>query len=176
MRIGVIENLREILVDLLDWYKYATLRQQNATMLFSGGFLGLIAGRIQRKRRIKSGEFSQDFELVAYTVEDEKEFEKNWNRLAKFAQKQPGYKYTKLYKASYPQKSPIHYFKLRLWRNKEDLERFRGLEDYKLLRKKLDDSASKVRFGSTKVIIDDTVRREIPLEPKIFTLDHFTSK
>uniref|UniRef100_A0A3B0MZY7 ABM domain-containing protein n=1 Tax=Theileria annulata TaxID=5874 RepID=A0A3B0MZY7_THEAN len=168
MRIRPLENLKEIILDLLDWYKYATLKQQHATMLFSGAFLGLIVGRTQHKRRMKSGEFSRDFELVAYKVEDEKKFEENWNRLALLAQKQPGYKYTKLYKACYPDRSPIHYFKLRLWRNKEDLENFRNLEQYKVLRKNLDESSSKVRFGSTKVIIDDTVRREIPYRNTLF--------
>ncbi|UKJ90547.1 hypothetical protein MACJ_001481 [Theileria orientalis] len=161
-RIRVLDNLKEMILDVFDWYKYATLKQQHLTMMFTGGVLGLITGRIQRKRRIKAGEFSKDFEIVGYNVKNESEFERNWTKLARLAQKQPGYKYTKLYKAVYMDKSPVHYFKLRLWRNKDDIIKFRNSPEYKELRKKVDDNATEVQFGTTSVVLDDSIRREIP--------------
>ncbi|KAK2195485.1 bifunctional Acyl-CoA N-acyltransferase/Leucyl-phenylalanyl-tRNA-protein transferase [Babesia duncani] len=144
------------------WYQYATLKQQHTVMVVSGAILGAIIGKRVRKRRIAAGEFSTDFELVSYNVNDEAEFEKNWNKLARIAQQYPGYKFTKMYKASYWNETLPHYFQLRLWRNVKDLDNFKNYCKTHHLQDKISKVSTSMQCSKPTVILDDSVRRQIP--------------
>ncbi|AFZ79582.1 hypothetical protein BEWA_024310 [Theileria equi strain WA] len=164
-KFGFLRNIsngfRDTLFDLVEWYTYATLKQQHMVMIASGACLGAIVGVTKRRRRIKDGEFSTNFEFAAYNVHDVEEFEQNWNEQARIAQKQPGYKFTRLYKAYHWDRSPTHYLQLRLWRSKEDLENYKNLAQQKVLEKRVNGAASETQFGLPVTIVDDSVRRGI---------------
>ncbi|KAK1443767.1 hypothetical protein BgAZ_206430 [Babesia gibsoni] len=155
------QRFSSLTAELLDLYNYATLKQQHIMMMCSGAVLGAIVGRQIRKRRIEAGEFSDNIEMVAYNTDSIDSFETSWNRLARFAQKRPDYKHTKLYKAIHWDKELPHYIQLRLWKYDDSIEKYNKLAASTGLMKKVDDSSKVKQHVRPATVIDDSIRRGI---------------
>ncbi|KAK1939517.1 hypothetical protein X943_000669 [Babesia divergens] len=152
-------NLAE---EVLEYYAYATLKQQHIMMLCSGAVLGAIIGRKLHKDRVAAGEFSDNLELVAYNTDSVESFETNWNRLARFAQKRPDYKHTMLYKAVHWEQPFPHYLQLRLWKHDDSIDKYTDLATRAGLMQKVDGAATITQRARPTTVIDDSIRREIP--------------
>ncbi|EDO06607.1 hypothetical protein BBOV_II006570 [Babesia bovis T2Bo] len=152
---------RNFAEELLDFYAYATLKQQHMVMICAGAVLGAIVGTKIRRKRVASGEFSDNLELVAYNTSSIQDFESSWNRLARHAQRRPDYSYTRLYKAVNWDEPYPHYLQLRLWKYDDSLDKYEETAPYAVLAKKVEAAASAVQAARPVTIIDDSIRRGI---------------
>ncbi|ORM40865.1 uncharacterized protein BXIN_1698 [Babesia sp. Xinjiang] len=157
-----LETEQQLREELLEFYAYATLKQQHVIMICAGATLGAIVGIKSRRQRVASGEFSDNLELVAYNTSSVKDFESNWNRLARLAQRSSDYKYTRLYKAVNWDEPLPHYLQLRLWKYDNSLDNYRNSPSYSNLAKKVEGAATVVQTARPVTVIDDSVRRGIP--------------
>merc|ERR1712070_991237 len=82
--------------------------------------------------------------LVATTYvvppEKKKAFESAWSDSARLAQRQPGYEWTKTYKAVDWEDSPFHYISFRMWNEEASYKRMTTYDAaWKELSKRLDE-------------------------------------
>merc|ERR1740121_923828 len=94
-------------------------------MAMSAGMVGgTLLGTWERRLRVKKPE--SDF-LVATTyivpADKKKAFEVAWSDLARLAQRQPGYEWTRTYKALDWEDSPFHYISFRMWNEEASFKR-----------------------------------------------------
>merc|ERR1711862_357477 len=100
---------------------------------------------------------------TTYSVKEEnkKEFEMLWSHTAQLAQRQPGYEWTKTYKALEWDGLPFQYIALMMWDEDTCYKRFmRYNETRKELMKRMTDLATE-HPCVYKIIVDDSVRRII---------------
>merc|ERR1711972_967118 len=89
-----------------------------------GNILGAIYGTHVRREKVKNPE--SDFLLATtYNVAEDtkKKFEAAWSDAARLAQRQPGYEWTRTYKAIDWEDSPFHYISFRMWNQNQSYNR-----------------------------------------------------
>mmetsp|Transcript_57411 Transcript_57411/g.124208 ORF Transcript_57411/g.124208 Transcript_57411/m.124208 type:complete len:161 (-) Transcript_57411:133-615(-) len=148
-----------------DWYRELSLGEKGVVCLAIGNVWGTLYGTHVRRMKLRTPE--SDF-LVAtsYMVKEEekKAFELAWSDAARLAQRQPGYEWTKTYKALDWEDSPFHYISFRMWSEESCYRRFITHDGtWKLLMDRLKNClVSDEKSTVYKVIVDDSVRRIIP--------------
>merc|ERR1712113_486687 len=93
---------------------------------------------------------------------DKQKFEAAWSDAARLAQRQPGYEWTKTYKALDWEDSPFHYVSFRMWNEERSFKRFEGFDStWKELNKRLQATCTSAENTVYRIIVDDSVRRII---------------
>mmetsp|Transcript_123896 Transcript_123896/g.264103 ORF Transcript_123896/g.264103 Transcript_123896/m.264103 type:complete len:160 (-) Transcript_123896:138-617(-) len=147
----------------LEWYKDLSVGEKGVIAMSAGMIGGTLYGTYERRLRIKPAE--SDF-LVATTYivpEDKKKaFEVAWSDMARLAQRQPGYEWTRTYKALDWEDSPFHYISFRMWNEEGSYKRFTTYDaTLKELNSRLAAVCTSSRETVYRVTVDDSVRRII---------------
>jgi len=138
-----------------------TRKEQTVVLLSTGCQLGTYRGATLRNR-FEREKGSNHLERTMYVVkeEDDAGFKATWNDLSRLAQRQPGYEYTRMYKAVTFNDVPYQYMSVRMWNTEEMSERFKQSPTAKELLERLE-KYSTSRTSIDEVVIDDSVKRMI---------------
>merc|ERR1712232_1542910 len=146
-----------------EWYSDLSLGEKGLISLAIGNVIGAVYGTHVRRSKMKTSE-SDCLIATTYKVPEEnvKAFEIAWSDSARLAQRNPGYEWTRTYKALDWEDSPFHYISLRMW---NEVGNWRWLTTHnptwKELMKRMDATGAVHQSSSYEVIVDDSVRRII---------------
>eukprot|EP00929_Paragymnodinium_shiwhaense_P086100 TRINITY_DN4659_c0_g1_i1.p1 TRINITY_DN4659_c0_g1~~TRINITY_DN4659_c0_g1_i1.p1 ORF type:complete len:160 (+),score=27.43 TRINITY_DN4659_c0_g1_i1:75-554(+) len=146
-----------------EWYNDLSLGERGLVWIACGNIMGAIYGTYERRGNRKAPE-SDYLEVSTYTVPQEhrKSFEATWSNSAQLAQRQPGYEWTKTYKAQDWEDSPFHYVTFRMWSQEICAKRMREFDPtWKELMRRMDEIGVKRESVEYKTVVDDSVRRII---------------
>ncbi|CAJ1396859.1 unnamed protein product [Effrenium voratum] len=99
-----------------DWFEELDIAEIYLLYMAAGMYAGTMYGTYVRRGKLAAPE--SDFLLTSiYHVPEEKKkaFEATWSDQARLAQRQPGYEWTKTYKAIDWSESPFSYVTFRMW-------------------------------------------------------------
>merc|ERR1719410_992343 len=127
-----------------------------------GNLIGVSYGTYVRRLQFKAPE--SDFLIVTtYTMPHDKRkgFENSWSDAARLAQRQPGYEWTRTYKALDWEDSPFHYVSFRMWNEEASFKRMTKYDaTWKELMNRMD-QVCQSQNTPYRVIVDDSQRRII---------------
>merc|ERR1719348_1115730 len=107
-----------------EWYTDLSVGEKGLLAMSVGMIGGTMYGTYVRRYQFRQAE--SDF-LMATTyevpLEQRKAFETAWSDAARLAQRQPGYEWTKTYKAVDLEDSPFHYISFRMWNEEASYQR-----------------------------------------------------
>jgi len=145
------------------WYGDLNVGEKGLLAMAVGMYAGTAYGTYVRRYKYHLPE-SDYLVATTYTVLDEskkKAFETAWSDAARLAQRQPGYEWTKTYKALDWEDSPFHYVSFRMWNEEDSYKRFATHDPtWKELNKRLAEVCTQEN-AVYRVIVDDSVRRII---------------
>merc|ERR1711957_588235 len=99
---------------------------------------------------------------MTYTVAEDKKkaFEAAWSDAARLAQRQPGYEWTKTYKALDWEDSPFNYISFRMWNEEGSYRRLVNYDStWKELMTRLNSCVTDSTTTEYRTLVDDSVRR-----------------
>merc|ERR1712232_459464 len=146
-----------------EWYSDLSLGEKGLISLAIGNVIGAVYGTHVRRSQMKNSE-SDCLVATTYMVPEEnmKAFEIAWSDSARLAQRNPGYEWTRTFKALDWEDSPFHYISFRMW---SEVGNWRWLtthnSTWKELMKRMDATGAVHQSSSYEVIVDDSVRRII---------------
>mmetsp|Transcript_107559 Transcript_107559/g.304160 ORF Transcript_107559/g.304160 Transcript_107559/m.304160 type:complete len:160 (+) Transcript_107559:56-535(+) len=146
-----------------EWYADLSVGEKGLAAMAFGNVAGTFYGTYVRrgKARIPESDF---LVCTTYTVDEKqkKAFEAAWSDTARLAQRQPGYEWTRTYKAIDWEDSPFHYLSLRMWNEEFSYKRFTAYDStLKELLKRLKEVITGTHSAVYRIIVDDSVRRII---------------
>mmetsp|Transcript_107691 Transcript_107691/g.213995 ORF Transcript_107691/g.213995 Transcript_107691/m.213995 type:complete len:160 (-) Transcript_107691:97-576(-) len=145
------------------WYTDLSLGEKGLVAMSIGNLIGVGYGTYVRRLQFKAPE--SDFLIVStYNMPQEKRkgFENGWSDAARLAQRQPGYEWTRTYKALDWEDSPFHYLSLRMWNEEWSYRRFTQHDStWKELQRRLDEVCDGVDNTVYRIVVDDSVKRII---------------
>lgn len=144
------------------WYDDLSLGEKAMVAMSLGSVAGTLYGTYVRRSAMNVLE-SDYLVTSTYHVPEgkKKEFESVWSHTAQLAQRQPGYEWTKTFKAIDWDESPFHYIAFRMW---SEAGAYRHFANYDPTLKELNSRLSEVCTEKShvyKVIVDDSVNRII---------------
>uniref|UniRef100_A0A7S1PQF1 ABM domain-containing protein n=1 Tax=Alexandrium catenella TaxID=2925 RepID=A0A7S1PQF1_ALECA len=146
-----------------EWYGDLSVGEKGMVTMSLGMVIGTFYGTWERRIRLKVPE--SDYLLATtYSVPEAKKkaFENAWSDSARLAQRQPGYEWTRTYKALDWEDSPFHYISFRMWNEESAFKRMVTYDStWKELLKRLGETFSKTEACAYRIIVDDSVRRII---------------
>eukprot|EP00933_Yihiella_yeosuensis_P011059 TRINITY_DN118047_c0_g1_i1.p1 TRINITY_DN118047_c0_g1~~TRINITY_DN118047_c0_g1_i1.p1 ORF type:complete len:162 (-),score=23.12 TRINITY_DN118047_c0_g1_i1:164-649(-) len=146
-----------------EWYEELDIAEKLLLYTSAGMYWGTWYGTRCRRGKIEAPE--SDYLLATqYDVpaSKKKSFEASWSDMARLAQRQPGYEWTKTFKALDWEDSPFHYVSFRMWTSSGDYRRFTNMDrTWKELSKRLTENCDKQQDTVYRIIVDDSVKRII---------------
>ncbi|KAF8820787.1 hypothetical protein IE077_002821 [Cardiosporidium cionae] len=161
-------RLRQKLGAFADLYRCAPPKYKNVIWIGIGAASGYTLSLHNKgKLRLPFSTASppqEKFYLVnKYVVKpgNVKEFETNWNKLAKWTQRTRGYVYTQLYKEAVEESFPLSYLQILPWMNVDDYNEWNSNNKTSELLAHLENLSEKKSSAYTTVF-DDSIARMIP--------------
>eukprot|EP00931_Biecheleriopsis_adriatica_P105038 TRINITY_DN79639_c0_g1_i1.p1 TRINITY_DN79639_c0_g1~~TRINITY_DN79639_c0_g1_i1.p1 ORF type:complete len:162 (-),score=20.75 TRINITY_DN79639_c0_g1_i1:61-546(-) len=148
---------------LNEWWEDLDIAEKYLLYMTAGMYWGTCYGTYCRRSRMLIPE-SDYLRASIYHVPEEKKkaFEANWSDQARLAQRQPGYEWTKTFKALDWQDSPFHYITFRMWSESGSYMRMTQFDNtWKELCRRVGDSCENQQDAVYRIIVDDSVRRII---------------
>ena len=150
------------------WASYNSLNLTEYMILWAsvGNIFGSTVGYIALKERERN-KTSDHMDVTMYKVPHQqiKPFESAWNDQSRVTQMQPGYEWTKMFKAIAWDHSPYQYVLVRMWSEKSYLDQWLTSDDAVFSREKIqkDSGDSGLRSKGEKfvTVVDDSVVRLI---------------
>uniref|UniRef100_A0A7S4V382 ABM domain-containing protein n=1 Tax=Alexandrium monilatum TaxID=311494 RepID=A0A7S4V382_9DINO len=146
-----------------EWYADLSVGEKGVVMMSLGMMGGTAYGTYERRIKFKVPE-SDYLVATGYRVPEakKKEFEAAWSDSARLAQRQPGYEWTRTYKALDWEDSPFHYISFRMWNEEHSFKRFSTYDaTLKELLRRLGETYTTADSSVYRIIVDDSVRRII---------------
>lgn len=146
-----------------EWYADLSVGEKGMIGMSVGCIIGTLYGTYVR-RGIHRAPESDYLVATTYVVPESKKkaFEIAWSDAARLAQRQPGYEWTKTYKALDWEDSPFHYISFRMWSEENSYKRLITYNDtWKELMKRLDETCESKQSTTYRITVDDSVRRII---------------
>eukprot|EP00928_Gymnodinium_smaydae_P056708 TRINITY_DN40035_c0_g1_i1.p1 TRINITY_DN40035_c0_g1~~TRINITY_DN40035_c0_g1_i1.p1 ORF type:complete len:177 (-),score=37.02 TRINITY_DN40035_c0_g1_i1:93-572(-) len=146
-----------------EWYNELAVGEKCLFAMAIGNVLGTCYGTYVRRAKLKNPESSFLVATTYVVPEDKKkDFEVAWSDAARLAQRQPGYEWTKTYKALDWEDSPFHYVSFRMWNEETSYRRLTNYDStWKELTRRLEASCTSQQSTVYKTTVDDSVRRII---------------
>lgn len=157
-----MSRLLRIVPNSREWYTDLSVGEKGLVTMAMGIIGGAIYGTHVRRGQMRVAE-SDYLMATMYTVPEKKKkgFEGAWSDAARLAQRQPGYEWTRTYKALDWEDSPFHYVSFRMWNEEASFKRMVAYDSaWKELMKRLDEVCES-RSTPYRVIVDDSLRRII---------------
>eukprot|EP00930_Biecheleria_cincta_P071376 TRINITY_DN58888_c0_g1_i1.p1 TRINITY_DN58888_c0_g1~~TRINITY_DN58888_c0_g1_i1.p1 ORF type:complete len:162 (-),score=26.21 TRINITY_DN58888_c0_g1_i1:141-626(-) len=146
-----------------EWWEELDIAEKYLLYMAAGMYGGTIYGTYQRRARLMIPE--SDYLLASFYRVDEqqkKAFEANWSDQARLAQRQPGYEWTRTYKALDWQESPFQYITFRMWDQSTNYLRMVQFDPtWKELSKRVGATCTEQKDTVFRILIDDSVKRII---------------
>jgi len=146
-----------------EWWEELDISEKLLMYMAGGMYFGTYYGTYVRRLKVQAPE-SDHLLVSSYTVPEEKKksFEANWSDQARLAQRQPGYEWTKTYKAIEWEDSPFHYITFRMWNEAGSFSRMAQFDPtWKELSKRVGETCKEQKDVVYRIIVDDSVRRII---------------
>ncbi|CAE8625341.1 unnamed protein product, partial [Polarella glacialis] len=140
----MIRRLFQRVVNVSEWYEELDISEKLLLYMAAGMYWGTCYGTYIRRGKLEMP--TSDFLMAsAYMVPPtkKKEFEASWSDQARLAQRQPGYEWTRTYKALDWEDSPFHYVSFRMWNEASSYRRMAQFDQtWKILSERVADSVT----------------------------------
>mmetsp|Transcript_42131 Transcript_42131/g.78321 ORF Transcript_42131/g.78321 Transcript_42131/m.78321 type:complete len:162 (-) Transcript_42131:185-670(-) len=159
----VVRRLLRQFENLMEWWEAREEMEKLMCYCAAGMYGGTLYGTYVRRGKLATPE--SDFLLASFyeVVETKKKpFEANWSDQARLAQRQPGYEWTRTYKAIDWADSPFQYLSFRMWSEVGDYQRMIQFDStWKELTKRVAETCSRQKDTVYRILVDDSVKRII---------------
>ncbi|CAL1127735.1 unnamed protein product [Cladocopium goreaui] len=159
----VVRSLLRRVRTFNEWWEDLDLAEIYLLYMAGGMYWGTCYGTYCRRAKLATPE--SDYLLVSvYHVDEDKKkgFEASWSDQARLAQRQPGYEWTKTFKAIDWSESPFHYITFRMWNESSSYLRMVQFDPtWKELVKRLKEVCAGQKDTVYRILVDDSVKRII---------------
>mmetsp|Transcript_41565 Transcript_41565/g.75334 ORF Transcript_41565/g.75334 Transcript_41565/m.75334 type:complete len:160 (-) Transcript_41565:79-558(-) len=151
------------LVSIREWYSELTIGEKGFMCFAVGNVSGTFYGTYKRRGNMRP-EQADWLVVTTYHVDEKKRknFEANWSDMARLAQRQPGYEWTRTYKALDWQDSPFQYITFRMWDQESSYRRFiHGDPTLVELKRRMTELCRGEKSAVYRTQVDDSIARII---------------
>ncbi|CAE7457320.1 unnamed protein product [Symbiodinium natans] len=159
----VVRRLTARFAAAMEWWEELDEAEKLLAWMATGMYWGTFYGTYVRRGKLAIPE--SDYLLTSiYEVPQAKKkaFEANWSDQARLAQRQPGYEWTRTYKAIDWAEAPFQYISFRMWDQAGSYYRMVQFDStWKELTKRVAETCASQKDTVYRILVDDSVKRII---------------